>query len=85
MTQHWVAVAPGDRVAYYSPTEIYGNKDQFQSFTAVGPRIPIMPPIHAERCLASTPVRKPRSLAPSPDAIGDQSLRISRSSWPRRS
>jgi hypothetical protein len=29
-------IATGDRVAYYSPTEIYGNKDQFQSFTAVG-------------------------------------------------
>jgi EVE domain len=29
-------IAPGDRVAYYSPTEIYGNKDQFQSFTAIG-------------------------------------------------
>lgn len=27
---------PGDRVAYYSPTESFGGKDRAQSFTAIG-------------------------------------------------
>jgi len=29
-------VQPGDRVAYYSPTETYGGKDRLQAFTAFG-------------------------------------------------
>ncbi len=29
-------IKPGDRVAYYSPTEIHGMKDQLQAFTAIG-------------------------------------------------
>ncbi len=27
---------PGDGVAYYSPTSVFGSKDQLQSFTAIG-------------------------------------------------
>lgn len=29
-------IRPGDRVAYYSPTEVFRGKDRLQSFTAVG-------------------------------------------------
>jgi hypothetical protein len=29
-------LAPGDRVAYYSPTESFGGKDRPQAFTAIG-------------------------------------------------
>ena len=29
-------IAPGDRVAYYSPTLVFGMKDNFQSFVSVG-------------------------------------------------
>ena len=29
-------VAPGDRVAYYSPTITFGIKDNFQSFVSIG-------------------------------------------------
>jgi hypothetical protein len=29
-------LAPGDRVAYYSPTEAFGGKDRLQAFTAIG-------------------------------------------------
>ena len=29
-------IAPGDHVAYYSPTETFGGKDRLQAFTAVG-------------------------------------------------
>jgi len=29
-------IAPGDRVAYYSPTVEFGGKDRLQAFTAVG-------------------------------------------------
>jgi hypothetical protein len=29
-------LAPGDRVAYYSPTESFGGKDRLQAFTAIG-------------------------------------------------
>jgi hypothetical protein len=29
-------IAPGDRVAYYSPTVAFGGKDRLQSFTAIG-------------------------------------------------
>ena len=29
-------LAPGDRVAYYSPTESFGGKDRLQAFTALG-------------------------------------------------
>jgi hypothetical protein len=29
-------IRPGDRVAYYSPTEAFGATDRFQAFTAIG-------------------------------------------------
>jgi hypothetical protein len=29
-------IHPGDRVAYYSPTETFGGKDRLQAFTAAG-------------------------------------------------
>jgi len=29
-------IRPGDRVAYYSPSEVFRGKDRFQAFTAVG-------------------------------------------------
>jgi hypothetical protein len=29
-------IAPGDRVAYYSPTLEFGGKDRLQAFTAIG-------------------------------------------------
>jgi hypothetical protein len=29
-------IAPGDRVAYYSPTHEFGGKDRLQAFTAIG-------------------------------------------------
>jgi EVE domain len=29
-------LAPGDRVAYYSPTETFGGRDRLQAFTAIG-------------------------------------------------
>lgn len=29
-------VRPGDRVTYYSPTEMFGGKDKLQAFTAIG-------------------------------------------------
>lgn len=29
-------IAPGDRVAYYSPTETFRGKDRLQAFTAIG-------------------------------------------------
>jgi EVE domain-containing protein len=29
-------IHPGDRVAYYSPTEVFRGKDGLQSFTAIG-------------------------------------------------
>jgi EVE domain len=29
-------ISPGDRIAYYSPSEILGGKDRLQAFTAVG-------------------------------------------------
>jgi hypothetical protein len=29
-------ISPGDRVAYYSPTDIFGGKDRLQAFTAIG-------------------------------------------------
>ena len=29
-------IAPGDRVAYYSPTLVFGVKDSLQSFVAIG-------------------------------------------------
>ena len=29
-------IKPGDRVIYYSPTVVYGEKDGLQSFTAIG-------------------------------------------------
>lgn len=29
-------IQPGDRVVYYSPTNIFGGKDGLQSFTAIG-------------------------------------------------
>ncbi len=29
-------IRPGDRVAYYSPTEIFRGKDKLQAFTAIG-------------------------------------------------
>ena len=36
-------LSPGDRVAYYSPTETFGGRDRLQAFTAIGvvaPRLP---------------------------------------------
>jgi hypothetical protein len=29
-------ISPGDRIAYYSPSEVFGGKDRLQAFTAVG-------------------------------------------------
>lgn len=29
-------LSPGDRVAYYSPTELFRGKDRLQAFTAIG-------------------------------------------------
>ena len=29
-------LSPGDRIAYYSPTETFGGKDRLQAFTAIG-------------------------------------------------
>jgi hypothetical protein len=29
-------IAPGDRVAYYSPTQVYGGSDKLQSFVSIG-------------------------------------------------
>ena len=29
-------IAPGSRVAYYSPTKTFGGKDRLQAFTAIG-------------------------------------------------
>jgi hypothetical protein len=29
-------IKPGDRIAYYSPTETFGGKDKLQAFTAIG-------------------------------------------------
>ncbi|QND52368.1 EVE domain-containing protein [Phyllobacterium sp. 628] len=29
-------IKPGDKVIYYSPTEVFGGKDKLQSFTAIG-------------------------------------------------
>lgn len=29
-------IAPGDHVAYYSPTQTFGGKDKLQAFTAIG-------------------------------------------------
>jgi EVE domain len=29
-------IQPGDRVAYYSPTAVFGGKDKLQAFTAIG-------------------------------------------------
>jgi hypothetical protein len=29
-------ISPGDRIAYYSPSEFFGGKDRLQAFTAVG-------------------------------------------------
>ena len=29
-------IAPGDRIAYYSPTETFGGRDRLQAFTAIG-------------------------------------------------
>ncbi|MCX7325855.1 MAG: EVE domain-containing protein [Hyphomicrobiales bacterium] len=29
-------LSPGDGIAYYSPTEVYGQPDRLQSFTAIG-------------------------------------------------
>jgi hypothetical protein len=29
-------IHPGDGIAYYSPTEIYGGKDRLQAFTLIG-------------------------------------------------
>lgn len=34
---------PGDRVAYYSPTEAFGGKDRLQAFTAIGVVAPGVP------------------------------------------
>jgi hypothetical protein len=34
---------PGDRVAYYSPTETFGGKDRLQAFTAIGIVAPGLP------------------------------------------
>jgi hypothetical protein len=36
-------LAPGDRVAYYSPTESFGGKDRLQAFTAIGVVAPGLP------------------------------------------
>jgi hypothetical protein len=36
-------LAPGDRVAYYSPTESFGGKDRLQAFTAIGVVAPASP------------------------------------------
>ena len=33
-------IAPGDRVAYYSPSETLGGKDKLQCFTAIGVVLP---------------------------------------------
>jgi EVE domain len=33
-------IAPGDRIAYYSPTETLGGKDKLQCFTAIGIVLP---------------------------------------------
>ncbi|AXI03748.1 EVE domain-containing protein [Aquirhabdus parva] len=29
-------IKPDDRVIYYSPSEVFGSKDRFQTFTAIG-------------------------------------------------
>ena len=29
-------ISPGDRIAYYSPSETFGGKDRLQAFTAIG-------------------------------------------------
>jgi EVE domain len=29
-------ISPGDRIAYYSPSEAFGGKDRLQAFTAIG-------------------------------------------------
>jgi EVE domain len=36
-------LSPGDRVAYYSPTETFGGKDRLQAFTAIGVVAPGVP------------------------------------------
>jgi hypothetical protein len=36
-------LAPGDRVAYYSPTESFEGKDRLQAFTAIGIVAPSSP------------------------------------------
>jgi EVE domain len=36
-------LSPGDRVAYYSPTETFGGRDRLQAFTAIGVVAPGVP------------------------------------------
>jgi hypothetical protein len=36
-------LSPGDRVAYYSPTETFGEEDRLQAFTAIGVVAPGLP------------------------------------------
>ena len=50
-------VKPGDRVAYYSPTETFGGKDRLQAFTAAGV-VQDAPPYQADMGGGFVPFRR---------------------------
>jgi hypothetical protein len=78
-------VKPGDRVAYYSPTETFGGKDRLQAFTAAG-IVQDAPPYQADMGGGFVPFRRDVwwfDLEPAPIAPLLQQLEFTRgkSSW----
>ena len=60
-------VQPGDRIAYYSPTVVYGEKTPMQAFTAIGV-VRDKDPYQAEMSASFKPFRRDVSWSESKDA-----------------
>lgn len=78
-------LAPGDLVAYYSPSTVFGVKDGLQSFTAIG-RVREGAPYQAEMTPDFHPFRRDVAWFPAHEAaiaplLGDLSFSRGQANW----
>jgi EVE domain len=78
-------LAPGDRVAYYSPTESFGGKDRLQAFTAIGvvaPGLPYQAEMRGGVCVFRRDVRWSEAIeTPVRPLLGSLSFARDNRSW----
>jgi hypothetical protein len=78
-------LAPGDHVAYYSPTEAFGGKDRLQAFTAIGvvaPGLPYQAEMRGGVCVFRRDVRWSEAIeTPVRPLLGSLSFARDNRSW----